>query len=77
MKTLDRIENNSWQSLLMEIFFCLTVHISFNGCSCYYGRTSLAFACCTNQWSMAEILLKYGASMNTVNTEEKTVILGR
>ncbi|CAF5226073.1 unnamed protein product, partial [Rotaria magnacalcarata] len=33
------------------------------GRPCYYGETPLAFACCTNQWNIAEILLKFGASM--------------
>ncbi len=38
----------------------------YRGRPCYYGETPLAFACCTNQWNIAEILLKYGASMDAV-----------
>ncbi len=44
----------------MKIFF-------FRGRPCYYGELPLAFACCTNQWKIAEILLKYGATMDTVS----------
>ncbi|CAF4070566.1 unnamed protein product [Rotaria sordida] len=36
----------------------------------YYGETPLGFACCTNQWDMVEILLKYGADMDAVSKEE-------
>lgn len=32
----------------------------------YYGETPLGFACCTEQWNMVEILLKYGADMDAV-----------
>jgi ankyrin repeat protein len=39
----------------------------FRGRPCYYGETPLAFACCTNQWHIAEILLKHGASMDAVS----------
>lgn len=38
----------------------------FSGRPCYYGETPIAFACCTNQWGIAEILLKHGASMDVV-----------
>ncbi|CAF2901735.1 unnamed protein product [Rotaria sp. Silwood2] len=36
----------------------------------YYGETPLGFACCTNQWDIVEILLKYGADMDVVSKEE-------
>ena len=39
---------------------------SFRGQASYYGETPLGFACCTNQWDVAKILLKYGADMNMV-----------
>lgn len=38
-----------------------------SGRPCYYGETPLAFACCTNQWNIAEILLNHGASMDVVS----------
>jgi ankyrin repeat protein len=41
----------------------------FSGRPCYYGGTPLAFACCTNQWNIAEILLKYGASIDMVSRD--------
>ncbi|CAF0965109.1 unnamed protein product [Rotaria sordida] len=44
------------------------------GRPCYYGETPLAFACCTNQWNIAEILLKYGASMDMVDSNENTIL---
>ncbi|UJR21723.1 hypothetical protein I4U23_024800 [Adineta vaga] len=44
------------------------------GRPCYYGETPLAFACCTNQWNIAEILLKYGASMDAVDSNGNTVL---
>ncbi|CAF3650671.1 unnamed protein product [Adineta steineri] len=44
------------------------------GRPCYYGETPLAFACCTNQWDVAEILLKYGASMDAVDSNSNTVL---
>ncbi|CAF1293695.1 unnamed protein product [Adineta ricciae] len=44
------------------------------GRPCYYGETPLAFACCTNQWNIAEILLKYGAAMDTVDSNGNTIL---
>ncbi|CAF1556272.1 unnamed protein product [Rotaria magnacalcarata] len=44
------------------------------GRPCYYGETPLAFACCTNQWNIAEILLKFGASMDVVDSNGNTVL---
>ncbi|CAF1171543.1 unnamed protein product [Rotaria sp. Silwood1] len=44
------------------------------GRPCYYGETPLAFACCTNQWNIAEILLKYGASMDAVDSNGNNVL---
>ncbi|CAF1031094.1 unnamed protein product [Rotaria sordida] len=44
------------------------------GRPCYYGETPLAFACCTNQWNIAEILLKYGASMDMVDSNGNTIL---
>jgi hypothetical protein len=44
--------------------------MSFSGRPCYYGETPLAFACCTNQWNIAEILMKYGASLDAVSKLE-------
>ncbi|CAF1503549.1 unnamed protein product [Adineta ricciae] len=43
------------------------------GRPCYYGETPLAFACCTNQWDIAEILLRHGASMDTVDSNGNTI----
>ena len=40
--------------------------VSCRGAPSYYGETPLGFACCTNQWDIVEILLRYGANMNTV-----------
>jgi hypothetical protein len=52
-------------------FFCLLFHIylffSYSGKPSYYGETPLGFACCTGQWDIVEILLKYGADMDTVS----------
>jgi hypothetical protein len=42
----------------------------YRGKSSYYGEYPLGFACCTNQWDVVEILLKYGADMDTVSIEE-------
>lgn len=33
----------------------------------YYGEYPLGFACCTNQWDIVEILLRYGANMEIVS----------
>ncbi|CAF3001819.1 unnamed protein product [Rotaria socialis] len=44
------------------------------GRPCYYGETPLAFACCTNQWNIVEILLKFGASMDVVDSNGNTVL---
>ncbi|CAF1415395.1 unnamed protein product [Rotaria sordida] len=40
----------------------------------YYGETPLAFACCTNQWDTAEILLKHGADMNVTDSNGNTIL---
>ncbi|CAF4193532.1 unnamed protein product, partial [Rotaria sordida] len=50
------------------------IQIYNHGRPCYYGETPLAFACCTNQWNIAEILLKYGASMDMVDSNENTIL---
>ncbi|CAF4221140.1 unnamed protein product, partial [Rotaria sordida] len=39
-----------------------------------YGETPLAFACCTNQWDTAEILLKHGADMNVTDSNGNTIL---
>ncbi|CAF1042683.1 unnamed protein product [Rotaria sordida] len=44
------------------------------GRPCYYGESPLAFACCTNQWNIAEILLKYGASMDAVDSNGNNIL---
>ncbi|CAF2906771.1 unnamed protein product [Rotaria sp. Silwood2] len=41
---------------------------------CYYGETPLGFACCTNQWDIVEILLKYGADMNVMDSNGNTIL---
>ncbi|CAF3726658.1 unnamed protein product [Rotaria sp. Silwood1] len=40
----------------------------------YYGETPLAFACCTNQWNISEILLKHGADMNVMDSNGNTIL---
>ncbi|CAM2718816.1 unnamed protein product [Rotaria socialis] len=40
----------------------------------YYGETPLGFACCTNQWDMVEILLKHGADMDSMDSNDNTVL---
>ncbi|CAF1221511.1 unnamed protein product, partial [Rotaria sordida] len=40
----------------------------------YYGETPLGFACCTNQWDMVEILLKYGADMDATDSNGNTIL---
>ncbi|CAF3781223.1 unnamed protein product [Adineta steineri] len=40
----------------------------------YYGESPLGFACCTNQWDIVEILLKYGAGMNTTDSNGNTIL---
>ncbi|CAF4142511.1 unnamed protein product [Rotaria sp. Silwood2] len=40
----------------------------------YYGETPLGFACCTNQWDIVEILLKYGADMNLTDSNDNTIL---
>ncbi|CAF4952987.1 unnamed protein product, partial [Rotaria sp. Silwood1] len=40
----------------------------------YYGETPLGFACCTNQWDMVEILLKYGADMDATESNDNTIL---
>ncbi|CAF1179198.1 unnamed protein product [Adineta steineri] len=49
-------------------------HFFQYGRPCYYGETPLAFACCTNQWNIVEILLKYGASMDVVDNNGNTIL---
>ncbi|CAF4180911.1 unnamed protein product [Rotaria socialis] len=44
------------------------------GRPCYYGENPLAFACCTNQWNIAEILLKYGADLDMVDSNGNTIL---
>ncbi|CAF0801749.1 unnamed protein product [Adineta ricciae] len=44
------------------------------GRPCYYGETPLAFACCTNQWNIAEILLKYGADMDVTDSNGNNIL---
>ncbi|CAF1277507.1 unnamed protein product [Adineta steineri] len=44
------------------------------GRPCYYGEFPLSFACCTNQWHIAEILLKYGADMDAADSNGNTVL---
>jgi len=39
----------------------------YRGKPSYYGEFPLGFACCTNQWDIVEILLKYGADLDTVS----------
>lgn len=58
--------------LYISLFLRRHQYISFlfSGRPCYYGETCLAFACCTNQWDIAEILLKYGASMDMVSRQQ-------
>ncbi|CAF4969738.1 unnamed protein product, partial [Rotaria socialis] len=51
-------------------------YVSFliSGRPCYYGENPLAFACCTNQWNIAEILLKYGADLDMVDSNGNTIL---
>ncbi|CAF1036236.1 unnamed protein product [Rotaria magnacalcarata] len=44
------------------------------GRPCYYGETPLAFACCTNQWNIVEILLKHGASMDAADSNGNNIL---
>ncbi|CAF0874251.1 unnamed protein product [Rotaria sordida] len=44
------------------------------GRPCYYGELPLLFACCTNQWNIAEILLKHGASMDATDSNGNNVL---
>jgi hypothetical protein len=41
----------------------------YRGKPSYYGEYPLGFACCTNQWDVVEILLKYGADIDMVRIE--------
>ncbi|CAF1032280.1 unnamed protein product [Rotaria sp. Silwood1] len=41
----------------------------------YYGETPLAFACCTNQWNIAKILLQHGADMNVNRIVENSTLV--
>ncbi|CAF1345973.1 unnamed protein product [Rotaria sordida] len=40
----------------------------------YYGEVPLGFACCTNQWDIVEILLKYGADMDVTDSNSNTIL---
>ncbi|CAF1310734.1 unnamed protein product [Rotaria sp. Silwood1] len=40
----------------------------------YYGEVPLGFACCTNQWDIVEILLKYGADMDVTDSNNNTIL---
>ncbi|CAF3432259.1 unnamed protein product [Rotaria sp. Silwood1] len=44
------------------------------GRPCYYGELPLAFACCTNQWNIAEILLKHDASMDATDSNGNNIL---
>jgi len=57
------------------LFFCLLFHIDvffYRGKPSYYGEYPLGFACCTNQWDVVEILLKYGADIDMVRIERNS-----
>ncbi|CAF1001466.1 unnamed protein product, partial [Didymodactylos carnosus] len=41
---------------------------------CYYGEYPLAFACCTNQWNLAKILIKYGANLDKTDSYGNTIL---
>ncbi|UJR09267.1 hypothetical protein I4U23_013512 [Adineta vaga] len=40
----------------------------------YYAESPLGFACGTNQWDVAEILLKYGADMNVIDSNGNNIL---
>ncbi|CAF3956669.1 unnamed protein product [Rotaria sp. Silwood1] len=40
----------------------------------YYGEVPLGFACCTDQWDIVEILLKYGADMDVTDSNGNTIL---
>ncbi|CAF1601501.1 unnamed protein product, partial [Didymodactylos carnosus] len=45
-----------------------------SGKPCYYGEYPLAFACCTNQWNLVEILIKYGANLDMIDSKGNTIL---
>lgn len=48
--------------------FCIKIYFFLSrGKPSYYGEYPLGFACCTNQWDIVEILLRYGANMEIVS----------
>ncbi len=44
------------------------------GSACYYGEYPLAFAACTNQWNLVELLIKHGADMDLVDSNGNNVL---
>ncbi|CAF4384213.1 unnamed protein product, partial [Didymodactylos carnosus] len=45
-----------------------------NGRPCYYGEYPLAFAACTNQWNLVEILIEHGADMDMADSNGNNIL---
>ncbi|CAF1052768.1 unnamed protein product [Rotaria sordida] len=67
--------NNHLESYREELLTATATGDFFKiGQPSYYGETPLGFACCTNQWDIVEILLKYGADMDATDSNDNTIL---
>ncbi|CAF3806276.1 unnamed protein product [Rotaria sp. Silwood1] len=69
------LSNDHLESYRQQLLTARTTGSFFKtGKISYYGETPLGSACCTNQWNIVEILLKYGADMDVTDSNGNTIL---